>query len=186
MITLYFITGNKGKFNEFNEKVQYLDISLKQKNLGYPEIQANTLEEVAGFGVNYIKNRFEYPFVIEDAGLFVDSLDGFPGVYSKYVFFTIGCKGILKLLEENTKRAAVFKSVYAYSVPNKKTMFFIGECHGRIAEYEKGKGGFGFDPIFIPDKKSVTFAEMSTKEKNKISHRGRALDKLITFLDSIN
>lgn len=162
--------------------MQCLHITVIQKNVGYPEIQANSLEEVAGYGVEHIKKRFRHPFILEDAGLFIDALEGFPGVYSKYVFFTIGCKGILKLLEGNKKRTAVFRSVYVYSEPYKKPLFFIGECHGTIATEEKGEGGFGYDPIFIPDGKTVTFAEMSTKDKNRDSHRGKALDKLIDFL----
>lgn len=182
MKTIYFITGNKGKFSEVKEKLKSLDITVVQENLGYPEVQETSLKEVAGYGVEHIKKRFPHPFIIEDAGLFVDALEGFPGVYSKYVFFTIGCKGILKLLEDKKRRTAIFKSVYAYSESNKKPLFFIGECQGIIAKKERGEGGFGYDPIFIPDSETKTFAEMSTEEKNTFSHRGKALDKLIDFL----
>ncbi|MCK5112314.1 MAG: XTP/dITP diphosphatase [Thermoplasmatales archaeon] len=182
MKTIYFITGNKGKFSEVKEKLKRLDVAVIQENLGYPEVQGDSLEEVAGYGVEHIKKRFLHPFIIEDAGLFVDALDGFPGVYSKYVFFTIGCKGILKLLEDKKRRTAVFRSVYAYSEPNNKPLFFIGECQGIITTKERGEGGFGYDPIFIPDGETKTFAEMNTEEKNTFSHRGKALDKLIYFL----
>ena len=182
MKTIYFITGNKGKFSEVKEKLKRLDVAVIQENLGYPEVQGDSLEEVAGCGVEHIKKRFLPPFIIEDAGLFVDALDGFPGVYSKYVFFTIGCKGILKLLEDKKRRTAVFRSVYAYSEPNNKPLFFIGECQGIITTKERGEGGFGYDPIFIPDGETKTFAEMGTEEKNTFSHRGKALDKLIDFL----
>lgn len=181
MMTIYFITGNKGKFSEVKEKMRCLNISLKQENFGYPEIQANSLEEVAGYGANYIRKRVQNPFIIEDAGLFIDVLEGFPGVYSKYVFLTIGCKGILRLMEGKKKRNATFKSVYVFSEPTKKQMFFIGKCLGTITHSEKGEGGFGYDPIFLPKGKSETFAEMSTKDKNKYSHRGKALDNLIRF-----
>ncbi|UCF12760.1 MAG: XTP/dITP diphosphatase [Thermoplasmatales archaeon] len=182
MKTIYFITGNKGKFFEVKEKLKNLDITVVQKNLGYPEVQGVSLKEVAGYGVDHIKKRFPHPFIIEDAGLFVDALEGFPGVYSKYVFFTIGCKGILKLLEDKKRRTAIFKSVYAYSESNKKPLFFIGECIGTIANKERGEGGFGYDPIFIPNVVTKTFAEMSTEEKNTFSHRGKALEEFIKFL----
>lgn len=182
MKTIYFITGNKGKLYEVKEKLKNLDVTVIQEDLGYPEVQGDSLKEVARYGVEHIKKRFLHPFIIEDAGLFVDALDGFPGVYSKYVFFTIGCKGILKLLEDKKRRTAVFRSVYAYSEPNKKPLFFIGECQGIIATKERGERGFGYDPIFIPDSETKTFAEMSTEEKNTFSHRGKALDKLIDFL----
>ena len=182
MNALYFITGNKGKFSEVKEKLQSIDIKIIQKDLGYPEIQADSLEEVAKYGVDHIKKGFNEPFILEDAGIFIDVFDGFPGVFSKYVYYTIGLKGILKLLDGVDNRGAVFRSVYAYSEPDKIPLFFIGECKGSITRKEKGTGGFGYDPIFIPEGKSITFAEMKRKEKNMISHRGKALAQLITYL----
>jgi len=98
------------------------------------------------------------------------------------VFYTIGLNGILKLLEGKTERSAVFRSVYAYSTPETRPLFFVGECYGKITSKERGSSGFGYDPLFIPDGESKTFAEMTTEEKNRYSHRGRALDKLIDFL----
>ena len=182
MKKLYFITGNKGKLIEIQERVKTLDTKVIQKDLGYPELQAETLEEVAEHGVTHIQKQFNESFILEDAGLFIDELDGFPGVYSKYVFYTIGLAGILKLMENKTIRSAVFRSVYAYAEQNSKPILFIGECKGTITTKEKGTGGFGYDPLFIPDAKSLTFAEMTTEEKNRYSHRGKALDKLFDFL----
>ena len=182
MKTIYFITGNKGKYNEVKEKMKSLNVNIIQKNLGYPEIQANTLEEVVKYGVEHLQNKLNQPFIIEDAGLFIDELEGFPGVYSKHVFYTIGCTGILKLMEDKNKKSAVFRSVYAYSESDGTPEFFIGDCIGTIANKEKGTGGFGYDPIFIPDGETRTFAEMKVKEKNMFSHRGKALDKLLDFL----
>lgn len=181
--TIYFITSNKGKALEAKEKFSSLKINVVQKNLGYPEIQADYLEDVALFGAEDIKKRFKKPFFLEDAGLFVDVLNGFPGVYSAYVYYTIGCKGILKLLEGlgDEKRKACFKSVIAYGQLGKKPLIFTGECHGKISLKPVGNHGFGFDPIFIPDGEKKTFAEMETKEKNLYSHRGKSLEKLIDF-----
>jgi XTP/dITP diphosphohydrolase len=181
MKTIYFITGNKGKFFEVKEKLQHLDIKLIQKDIGYPEIQADSLVVVVRYGVEHIRERYSKPFIIEDAGLFIDALKGFPGVYSKDVFYTIGCKGILKLLENTQERSAVFRSVYVYSEPKEEPIFFTGESHGKIANAERGEGGFGYDPIFIANGKTKTFAEMDVREKNSVSHRGKALDKLIDF-----
>lgn len=182
MRTIYFVTGNKGKFSEVKEKLQPLDIKLIQKDIGYPEIQTDSLEDVVQYGVKHIEERFHSPFIIEDAGLFIKALKDFPGVYSKDVFYTIGCKGILKLLKSVKERSAVFRSVYVYSEPKKEPVFFKGESQGKIANIERGKGGFGYDPIFIPNGKTKTFAEMNVTEKNSVSHRGKALDKLIDFL----
>ncbi len=187
MKTLYFITGNKGKFDEAKESFSDIDYNIVQKNLGYPEIQADTLEEVALFGVDYLKNKVDYPFILEDAGLFIDEFDGFPGVYSKYVFYRIGCLGILKLLKniEQEKRRAVFKSVYAYFEPGKKPFIFLGECYGNISKNCIGTHGFGYDPIFIPEGEKKTFAQMEINEKNKYSHRGKSLEKLKVFLKNL-
>ena len=181
MKKIYFVTSNKGKQAEAEEKLSAVGFDVIQHNIGYPEIQADTLEEVAGFGVEYIQKRFDKPFFLEDAGLFVDCLKGFPGVYSSYVFRTIGCRGILKLMDGEKNRKATFRSVIAYKEPGKKPVFFVGECHGDIATEELGSHGFGFDPIFIPSGENRTFAQMEIKEKNLLSHRGRSLDKLADF-----
>lgn len=182
MKEIFFITSNKGKLSEIQHKVKPYTISIIQHNLGYPEIQADTLEEVAAYGVDYIQKLFFKPFILEDAGIFISALQGFPGVFSKYVYYSIGLKGILTLMKNVDSREAVFQSVYAYAEPNSDPVFFKGECHGHISYEMIGTQGFGYDPIFIADTSSKTFAEMSIEEKNKYSHRGKALDKLIEFL----
>ena len=181
MKKIYFVTGNKGKVLEAKTKFSDLDIEIIQKDIGYPEIQADTLEEVATFGVKDIQRRFNEPFIIEDAGLFIDVLGGFPGVYSAYVFYKIGCEGILKLMKGLEDRKATFKSVFAYSEPDKKPRLFVGAAKGTISEAVLGSHGFGYDPIFIPDGNKKTFAQMETVEKNSFSHRGKSLEKLIDF-----
>jgi XTP/dITP diphosphohydrolase len=180
MKTLYFITSNKGKVLEAKTKFSDLNIKIVQRDLGYPEIQADDLEDVALFGAEQVQKKFNHPFILEDAGLFIDALNGFPGVYSAYVFHTIGCHGIMKLLDnvKDSNRKATFRSVYAYVEPTKKPMLFIGECHGTISKKTLGKHGFGFDPIFIPIGKNRTFAQMNTEDKNKLSHRSKAIEKL--------
>ena len=181
MKKIYFVTSNKGKQAEAKEKLSAIDFGAIQHNIGYPEIQADTLEEVALFGVEDVQKRFDQPFFLEDAGLFIDCLKGFPGVYSAYVFRTMGCKGILKLLDGEKNRKATFRSVIAYKEPGKKPVFFVGECHGGTSKKEFGSHGFGFDPIFVPSGEKRTFAQMEIKEKNLLSHRGKSLDKLADF-----
>jgi len=181
MKKIYFVTGNKGKVLEAKKKLSKIDIDIIQKNVGYPEIQADSLEEVAEYGIKHLKDKLDCPFILEDAGLFIDSLNGFPGVYSAYVYYTIGCKGILKLLEKEKNRKATFKSVYAFYNNGEKEIF-IGKCNGVINTKIIGEKGFGYDPIFIPNTKNKTFAQMNPEEKNSVSHRGQALDKLTNFL----
>lgn len=184
MKTVYFITSNEGKVHEVVEKVTSLDVNIVQKNYGYPEIQTDFLEEVAQFGVSYLQKKVNHPFILEDAGIFIDALHGFPGVYSSYAYFTIGLDGILQLLQTIPvkKRTAQFKSVFAYGTPEGDMELFKGTCNGTISATQQGGKGFGYDPIFIPDGFEKTFAEMNADEKNKISHRGKSLDQLVSFL----
>ncbi len=183
MRSLYFITGNKGKFSEAKKKFSELNIDIVQKDFGYPEIQADSLKDVALYGVEYIQERFDKPFFLEDAGLFIDALNGFPGVYSAYIFYKISCSGILKLMDElgSNRRKACFRSVIAYKEPDREPDLFIGESYGVISKKPIGENGFGYDPIFIPEKGTKTFAQMETNEKNQFSHRGKSLNKLIDF-----
>ena len=183
MKTLYFITSNKGKFAEVQERLSAYNIPIQQKNLGYPEVQAEQLEDVAVYGMSYIAQRFSKPFFLEDAGLFIDALGGFPGVYSAYVYYTIGLDGILSLMSNISpdKRTATFRSVIGFK-DNDVERLFIGECKGTIGFKQQGSHGFGYDPLFIPTGKTNTFAEMPITEKNQLSHRGNAIQQLIDFL----
>lgn len=183
MKTLYFITSNKGKLHEAQERFSFVGVTVVQKNIGYPELQAATLEEVAQFGVTHVQQRFHQPFILEDAGIFIDALHGFPGVYSSYVYHTVGLQGILQLLKgvPMAKRGATFRSVFAYAEMHVKPHFFTGECRGIIALKEQGHKGFGYDPLFVPQGETRTFAQMDTNEKNQFSHRGKSLEKLLDF-----
>ncbi len=184
---IYFITGNKNKFDEVSNIFLNKDINyeLYQKELQTVEIQANNIKDVALFKLNSVKEKIEGSFFIEDAGFFVDiPLNGFPGVYSSYVMKTIGNEGILNLINDFKNTKAHFSAVIAlYFQPLDEIITFEGEVKGKVSETIRGEHGFGFDPIFIPDKLSNnTFAELSMSEKNKISHRSIALNKFIKFL----
>ncbi len=118
---------------------------------------------------------------IEDSGLFVEALRGFPGVYSAYVSKTIGYKGILRLMKGEENRKAYFKSVVCLKLKG-EIKIFRGKVEGRIAEKARGRGGFGYDPIFIPEGSDKTFAE-APEIKNRASHRKRALEGMKDFLE---
>ncbi len=172
------ITHNINKYEEMKRIIP----NLKMHNMEYPEIQSKSVEEVVEFALNYVGDIIEGDFIIDDSGLFIESLNGFPGVYSAYVFETIGNRGILRLMENEKNRNAYFKTVIGvrFQGVNYK---LIGICHGSIAYEERGTNGFGYDPIFIPEGKEKTFAEMSKEEKNRVSHRGKATRKLEAFLE---
>ena len=119
-------------------------------------------------------------FIVDDTGLFIDSLKGFPGVWSAYAQKTIGNKGILKLMDGVEDRGAEFRCCIGCDIDGERIVV-VGVCRGYITESEKGTDGFGFDPIFSPYGK-LTFAEMSIEDKNLISHRGNAVRLLIQQL----
>jgi len=151
-------------------------IDVEHINFRLTEIQSDSLEEIAKASALEAAHRVGKPVIVEDSGLFIKSLNGFPGPFSSYVQKTIGNKGILKLMREIDDREASFKSVVAYCDEKIKALSFTGEVLGKISYKEKGKV-WAFDPIFIPDReRQKTYAEMGTDEKNRISHRRRALE----------
>ena len=183
MTELQFITSNTGKYEEVRKKLSELEINVVKKDIGYPEIQVDSLEKVVEYGLSYLEFNMEGNWLIDDSGLFIESLNGFPGVYSAYVFKTIGCEGILSLMKNKDNRKAYFKSCMGLVIDNKK-IIVEGICEGQIIYGKKGKMGFGYDPIFVPNEKNKTFAEMEIDEKNLLSHRSRALSKLSEHLIS--
>jgi len=178
---VFFATNNVNKFAEarriFSEHRIPIGM-LRVKNL---EIQSENLEEIAKVSVIDAFKNCNLPIIVEDAGLFVKALGGFPGPYAAYVYKTIGNAGLLRLMENVQDRKAWFKSVVAYYSANcNAPMCFEGESLGEITTEEKRSNneyGFGFDPIFRPVNSNKTFAEMTIAEKNKFSHRAKALHK---------
>ena len=182
VMELKVVTSNDGKIKEFKQALEKTPVFHTNVSVPYPEVQASSLEEVVDFGLDNLKDKIQPPFIIDDAGVFVDGLEGFPGVYSRYVYDTIGLQGILKQMENLEDRQASFKCVLGLLLEDGTTHKFVGECKGRIIHEMRGDGGFGYDPIFIPDGFDRTFAELPPEEKNEISHRGRAMQNLLAFI----
>lgn len=181
---IYLLTGNMGKLKEIKRWLEPLGIEVNLLDKEFIEMQVNSLEEVIFHGMKSIEKEEDIrePFIKDDSGLFIDGLDGFPGVYSSYVQGTVGNEGILKLMEGKENRSARFKTVIGLMIPGKGVSMFSGECEGTISLDIRGKQGFGYDSIFIPSFEKRTFAEMSLKDKNRISHRIRAIKGLVEFL----
>ena len=180
--TVYFATGNKGKYEEAAQVANGFGIRLKQLKFNKLEIQSNNLEEIASFASRHAAQATKRPVVAEDAGLFINALQGFPGPYSAYVYETLGYQGILRLMSHTRKRGAYFQAVVAYCYPGNSPICFSGIVNGIISPKAKGKYGFGFDPIFIPLKREgQTFAELSVNEKNRFSHRAKAFAKFFSW-----
>jgi len=166
---LYFVSSNNHKYSEAKKILDSFGINLGFLKSNLEEIQSNSLENIAMAKARDAFSKFKKPLIIEDDGLFIDSIQGFPGPYSSYIFKTIGNKGILNLLKNNRK--ATFLSIITYCDKNSLESF-DGKLNGKISKTKKGKG-WGFDPIFIPNNSKKTFAEINNK--NELSHRYKAL-----------
>ena len=180
-MTIQFITTNAGKFAEVSEKLAAANVKVVHLDRGYPEIQTDRLEKVLRYAATGLDDEVTGDYLIDDSGLFIEALGSFPGVYSAFVQKKLGNRGILKLLAGERYRAAFFETVFLLRRGEDHEVFH-GQCRGTIAEAERGKGGFGYDPIFAPEGDTRTFAEMSVPEKNKVSHRARAVDALLAYL----
>jgi XTP/dITP diphosphohydrolase len=175
--TVYFATTNRGKFIEAAQVASRFGIRLKQFRVEKLEIQSNDLEVIASFAAMWAARSNKCPVVAEDAGFFLKALGGFPGPYSSYVFKTLGTSGILRLMENAKNRRASFRAAVAFCTPKTRPWCFTGVVEGRVSRNARGTHGFGFDPIFIPERgDGRTFAEMATEEKNVLSHRGIAFE----------
>lgn len=186
---LIFATHNPNKVKEIRglvpEHFQILslnDLDYNKEIVEYGE----TIEENARIKAETVSELFDLPCFADDTGLEVDALDGKPGVKSaRYAGEDKNDEAnkekLLKNLETTEDRSAKFKTVIVFK-DGEKTREFVGICEGEITREPAGSGRFGYDPIFKPKGYSKTFAEMSSVEKNKISHRGLAFQKLIEFL----
>ncbi|WP_287909699.1 XTP/dITP diphosphatase [Thermofilum sp.] len=179
--TILIATKNRHKVQEMAPILETYGYKLQPADLPKIEIQADTLQEIVAYAARHIP-AIDRPVIIEDAGLFIKALNGFPGPYSHYVYQTIGCRGILQLLQQATDRTAVFQSAIALKTPTGETHIFTGETIGTIVTEPRGTGGFGFDPIFQPQGTDKTYAEMTLQEKNLYSHRAKATRKLAEHL----
>ena len=168
---LFFVSSNKHKFEEAKMILDSFGIKLRFYKTELEEIQSSSLRKIALSKAKDAFAKCKKPVIIEDDGLFMDSLDGFPGPYSSYVFKTIGNKGILNLVGKNRK--AKFVSIITFCNKNYLESF-ESRLDGKIASVLKGIG-WGYDPIFLPGNSKKTFAQMENKNIN--SHRYQALKK---------
>ncbi|MBO4302359.1 XTP/dITP diphosphatase [Methanosarcinaceae archaeon] len=177
---IVFVTGNAGKFREVSEILAPLGIEVIQNKGDYPEIQADDLEPIAAGCAALAAEDLKIPVLVDDSGIFIKALNGFPGPYSRFVEDHLGNPMILKMMEGIEDRRAYFKTVAAYCEPGKEPVTFPGIVEGKIAFEERGDGGFGFDPIF--DYNGKTFGELGDEFKNTVSHRRRAIDGFVKWL----
>jgi len=180
---VHVATTNVGKLNELRLLAANYGLELIPVEVPKIEVQCDDLEFIALYAALTASAYVNKALMVEDSGLFIKALNGFPGSMSSYVYKKLGVSGILKLMEGVKYREAYFKSVIAYSDPVYGVKVFSGVVYGDISDSARGSGGFGFDPIFIPKGHVKTFAEMSVEEKNRLSHRGLAFRKFAEWFN---
>jgi len=184
-VRLTFVTSNKGKLHEARTALEPLGIELLGSDLRPIEIQGDSLDEISRAKCEVLVGKLDAPFIVDDGGLFVDALHGFPGVFSAHALKTIGVPGILKLMDRVPDRRAHFAAVVSL-YDGARVRSFAGRCDGSLTTAPATAGhGFGFDPIFVPEGQARTFAELPASYKNEFSHRGRALAGLVAHLRSV-
>lgn len=186
---LVFASNNPNKIKEIQSLLPSQITILSLEDIGcveeIPET-AYTLEGNAMLKANHVTEKYGYSCFADDTGLLVDALNGEPGVYSaRYAGEQKNAEDnmakLLKKLDNTENRKAHFKTVICLNI-NGKQHLFEGMVKGKIIHEKRGSEGFGYDPVFIPDGYTKTFAEMSLEEKSIISHRGLAVEKLVAFL----
>ena len=191
MRQLLFFSNNKNKiieikkiFNNFNlELLSLNDLEISEE----PVEKGQTFEENAKIKSDYGFNKTSIPCFADDSGICIESLNWKPGVLSKRFLNNFrsneACfESIIKSTKKNSKQNAYFKTSISLTVKDNQNLIFNGKIDGKISEKATGRFGFGYDPIFIPRNYNKTLAELSIREKNKISHRSIAVTKLINFL----
>jgi XTP/dITP diphosphohydrolase len=193
MTTLIFATNNEHKVSEIQsllpKDINVITLQQAGINIDIPE-PYDTLQENANTKAKTIFEITKQNCFSEDTGLEIDALNGAPGVHSaRYASedrnFNANIEKVLTNLKNTKNRSAQFRTVICL-IWEQKEYYFEGVCRGQIAEQNSGTAGFGYDPIFIPEGATKSFAEMTMDEKNTHSHRKKAVTQLFTFLQSIN
>lgn len=189
---LVFATHNLNKLKEVQsvlpKSMELLSLDEIDCTEEIPET-SETIEGNALLKARHVKENYGYDCFADDTGLEVEALNGAPGVYSaRYAGEEksdhANMEKLLKAMENEKNRSARFKTVIAL-IWKGNEFLFEGVCEGEIIHEKHGDSGFGYDPIFVPSGKNKTFAEMELSEKNKLGHRGKAVRKLIDFLEKI-
>ena len=191
MRKLLFFSNNKNKTIEIKKifkKFKLEIVSLSDLDISdEPKESGQTFEENAKIKSDYGFNKTGFPCFADDSGICIESLNWKPGVLSKRFLNNFksnqACfESIIESTKKNNKQNAYLNTSISLTIKNNQNIIFNGKIDGKISEQAKGRFGFGYDPIFIPKNYNKTLAELSTKEKNQISHRSIAVTKLINFL----
>jgi XTP/dITP diphosphohydrolase len=191
---LVIATRNNGKIEEFKSFFSGFPIRMKSLNdfgpIPEPLEDGKTFEDNAYKKAHFTARALGFPALADDSGLVVEALRGQPGVFSsRYAGEGAGdeanIRKLLKAMEAVSERRAAFECVIAIAVPRGPALIYEGRCEGEITRDPSGKNGFGYDPVFFYPSLGKTFAEMSREEKNRVSHRGKAMARLLAEFDRV-
>jgi XTP/dITP diphosphohydrolase len=177
---LVLVTQNQHKLKELKPLFKKYNVTFDTTSLEKYEIRSESIEEIAREAARIAYETIQKPVVVDDTGFFVASLNGFPGSYAGIVLNFIGFDGILRLMTDKAERASVFKTAVGY-FDGQHLESFVGTMSGSVARESAGVGGFGYDPIFIPDGFTKTYAELTLNEKVSISHRTKAFEEFLRW-----
>ena len=183
MKSICLVTSNLGKIEEISNYLEKFGIKVVSEEVEIPEI-GDEQESIAKGKAKYAVERLKMPVIVEDTGIYFEAYKNFPGIRTKFVFQNIGYEGILKLLE-NKSRKVYFKTVIAHCELGKEPEIFVGVNHGKLAEDVRGTSHpkLPYDSIFIPDGEERTFAEMTKEEKAKYSARAKAAEEFAKWFN---
>ena len=192
MNKLIFATHNPNKVKEVRDLLSDSFEILGLDDIGFSEDiieDKHTITENSITKAEFVKIKTGYNCFADDTGLEVDALNGQPGVFSKRfagpnASSDDNINKLLEMLENNTNRAARFKTVISLS-KNDEIITFEGVCEGNIARERMGSLGFGYDPVFIPKNRNISFGQMTLRQKNLIAHRAKAINKLVDYLTNL-
>ena len=182
--SIVLVTQNKHKLAELTPLFEEYGLPFETTSLEKFEIRSNDVEEIAKAAAKHAFMTLHKAVVLDDTGFFVSALKDFPGAYAAFALKSIGYEGILKLLEGAEDRSAKFVTAVGFC-DGTHLETFVGEMKGTISEHPSGSEGFGYDPIFIPDGFTKTYAELTFNEKISISHRSKAFRKFLEWGTSI-
>ncbi len=180
---LILVTQNEHKLRELRPLFEEYGVDFETTNLSKLEIRSNDVERVALEAAKVAYYESKTRVVLDDTGLYIDALDGFPMSYAAFVLKTLGRGGILKLMDGVKDREARFVTAVGFS-DGETLATFKGIMEGSIAEEEAGQEGFGYDPIFIPEGETRTYAQLTFEEKIAISHRSKAFRSFLEWYTS--
>ena len=180
---LVLVTQNQHKLKELTPLFKKYNVEFGTTSIEKHEIRSESIEMIAREAAKIAFETLQTPVVVDDTGFFVKALNGFPSSYAGIVLKFIGYEGILRLMTDKVERASVFKTAVGY-FDGQHLESFLGAMSGSVARESAGVGGFGYDPIFIPDGFTKTYAELTFDEKVSISHRTKAFDAFLKWYSS--